>query len=435
VSPISGATNMRTLITDRTLRGLKPAPAGKRTVIWDSAVPGLCVRVTDKGAASFSVMRRVKGSASPVRRVLGIGWTVPFPAGQPLPYSLALAREDARVMVLKMAKGIDPKEEEAAKRREEASKQANTFAAVAETFIAKHVSKLRSGKLVEAGIRRELIKRWGDRPVTEITQQDVVEMIEAIADSGRPYAAHRASAYASKLFTWAMARPLYGIKVSPRTGVHTTELAGKKAERKRVLADVEVAALWRAVNGLDYPAAPFVRLLLLTGQRLREVADMAWQEIDLENGLWTIPPERMKGDAAHEVLLARMAVEILKALPRWSGPYVFSSSAGEKPIGGFSSLKAKIDRALPDMAPWRFHDLRRTMRTGLGGLPIPTKVTELCIADAQTGLHKVYDQHGYRDEKRRAFTLWAERLHVIVNGTGEGNIVPIRLEIVAGSKI
>jgi HNH endonuclease len=46
----------KTLITDRFLRGLKPAPAGTRTVVWDTAVPGFCVRVTDKGAASFSVI-------------------------------------------------------------------------------------------------------------------------------------------------------------------------------------------------------------------------------------------------------------------------------------------------------------------------------------------------------------------------------------------
>jgi hypothetical protein len=87
---------MKTLITDRTLRGLKPAPDGTRTVVWDSVVPGLCVRITDKGTASFSVMRRVKGHKQPVRRMLGIAWTVPFPASHPLPYPLSTAREDAR---------------------------------------------------------------------------------------------------------------------------------------------------------------------------------------------------------------------------------------------------------------------------------------------------------------------------------------------------
>ena len=122
---------MKTLITDRTLRGLKPAPAGKRSVIWDTAVPGLCVRVTDKRAASFNVMRRVKGESAPVRRMLGIAWAVPFPASQPLPYPLATAREDARAMVLDMSRGIDPKAKLATKQREDATRQANSFASVA----------------------------------------------------------------------------------------------------------------------------------------------------------------------------------------------------------------------------------------------------------------------------------------------------------------
>jgi len=130
---------MKTLITDRTLRGLKPAPAGKRTVLWDTAVPGLCVRVTDKGAASFNVMRRVKGESAPVRRMLGIAWTVPFPASQPLPYPLTTAREDARSMILDMSRGIDPKAKREAVREAEAQSARETFAAVAKEFLADHV--------------------------------------------------------------------------------------------------------------------------------------------------------------------------------------------------------------------------------------------------------------------------------------------------------
>ncbi|MGO9238912.1 MAG: tyrosine-type recombinase/integrase [Methylocella sp.] len=416
---------MKTLITDRTLRGLRPAPAGKRTVVWDTAVPGLCVRVTDKGAASFNVMRRVKGDAAPIRRALGITWTVPFPAGQPLPYPLATAREDARAMVLDMSRGIDPKQKQATQKREQAATRANSFASVAEKFIVKHVSKLRTSVDVEAAIRRELIAQWSDRPITEITRRDVVELVEGIADSGRPYAAHKAFAYASKLFAWAAAQHIYGLETSPCTGIKTGDLAGKKEPRQRVLSDAEIRTLWQATAGIDYPAAPFVRLLLLTGQRLREVAEMTWQELDLEKALWTIPPERMKGDAAHEVPLAPMAVEILKSLPRFIGPFVFTTTGGDRPISGFSKMKSRIDSALSDVAPWRFHDLRRTMRTGLGGLPVPNNVAELCIAHAQPGLHKVYDQHSYREEKRRAFELWAARVREIVEPGAPSNVISI----------
>jgi len=82
------------------------------------------------------------------------------------------------------------------------------------------------------------------------------------------------------------------------------------------------------------PTAPFVRLLILTGQRLREVAEMTWNEVDLDKGLWTIPLERMKGEAAHEVPLAPAAVEVLRGMPRWSGEYVFSTTGGKRPISG-----------------------------------------------------------------------------------------------------
>src|ERR1019366_9458321 len=105
---------MAQLLTDRTLRGLKPAHSGKRTVIWDSAVPSLCVRVTDTGAISFNVMRRLRGRI--IRRLIGISSQVPFPAAQQLPYSLANARDDARAAILEISRGIDPKKRKEAER-------------------------------------------------------------------------------------------------------------------------------------------------------------------------------------------------------------------------------------------------------------------------------------------------------------------------------
>jgi integrase len=325
-------------------------------------------------------------------------------------------------------RGIDPKEKKAAERRAEAQCRANSFASVAEEFITRHIRKLERPIEAEAAIRRELISRWGDRPVTEITRRDVVRMLEEIADGGRPYAAHKAFNYASKFFNWVIGRDLYGIEVSPCAGVKTSEIVGRKEPRQRVLNDAEIRALWQATEGLGYPAAPFVRLLLLTGQRLREVAEAQWQEFDLDKAaLWTIPPERMKGDAAHEVPLPPAAVEILKSLPRWTGPFVFSTTGGARPISGFSKLKLKIDAAIAEpIAPWRFHDLRRTFRTGLSALPIPSNVCELCIAHAQPGLHQVYDRHSYRDEKRRAFELWAARVAEIVAPSEPGNVVKLR---------
>ena len=61
------------------------------------------------------------------------------------------------------------------------------------------------------------------------------------------------------------------------------------------------------------------------------------------------------------------------------------------------------------------HDLRRTMRTRLSALPIEDRVREAMIAHAAPGLHQVYDQHRYLDEKRRGFELWEQRLAEILH--------------------
>ena len=198
------------------------------------------------------------------------------------------------------------------------------------------------------------------------------------------------------------------------------KVIGAKEPRTRILTDDELRALWR--SSVDYPLGPFVRLLILTGQRKSEVAEARWPEFDLAKGLWTIPHERMKAGAAHVVPLVADELDVLEALPRFThGDYLFTTTFGAKPINGFSKAKARIDAAMSSelsggkrLAPWVLHDIRRTMRTHLSALPVPDLVRELVIGHTKPGLHKVYDQHAYLDEKREALTLWAERLRRIV---------------------
>ena len=61
---------MKITLTDKALKAIKPAPAGKRIVLWDSGLSGFGLRVTDRGALSFHVMRRLPGKATPVRVAL-----------------------------------------------------------------------------------------------------------------------------------------------------------------------------------------------------------------------------------------------------------------------------------------------------------------------------------------------------------------------------
>jgi integrase len=81
-----------------------------------------------------------------------------------------------------------------------------------------------------------------------------------------------------------------------------------------------------------------VRLLLLTAQRRAEVGKMAWNELDLDNGTWSLPSGRTKNGKAHLVHLAPLAVEILRAIPR-EGALVFSGR-------DYSHSKRRLDAAI-----------------------------------------------------------------------------------------
>jgi integrase len=350
-------------------------------------------------------MRRLQGQL--IRHKVGV-----YPA-----ISLAAAREAARDANLEIERGIDPRARQRTFALQEERRRESTVGAVAADFAALHLAKLRSGAETKVSIEREFVSRWGDRPIGEVEDADVVRMVNDILRSGRPAAASKMLGHARKFFGWAAARKIYGLRRSPVAELLASELLGRKVERDRVLSASELRALWNVTSSANfvYPLGLLVHFLLTTGQRLREVAEAAWSEMDLEAAVWTIPGARYKTGAAHEVPLSTLAVEILRSIPRFQGPYIFTTTDGARPVSGFSKFKDRLDIALgDDIPPWVFHDLRRTMRTRLSSLPIPHNVAELVIGHRQKTLHRTYDRHAYRLEKAGALELWAEELRSIV---------------------
>jgi integrase len=409
-------------LTDRFLKALKPAPAGKTYDVRDTVVPGFRVRVSETGRCTFILLTRFPGSSNPTRRAIGEYGAM----------TLAQARETAQDWHRLIARGIDPQFEQERQRQAALRQQENTFAFICEEYIKRHVRKTRKAAEVESDLRREFIPILGGRPITDITQHDVVAIIDEVVDRGTPYQAHNLLGHIRTMYNWAIARGVYGIERSPCDRLKPAAVIGKKLARQRILNDNEIRAFWNSTEALGYPYGPLLRLLLITGQRKSEVGEARWSEFDLGKRLWTIPAARMKADAAHVVPLSGEAIKILEGLPRFHhGDHLFSTTFGAKAVDGFAKAKHKIDdemlkhlRAAPP-APWVFHDIRRTMRTGLSALPIPDLVRELVIAHTKPGLHKVYDQFAYVDEKRDALDRWAARLRDIV-APPPGNVVSLR---------
>jgi integrase len=245
--------------------------------------------------------------------------------------------------------------------------------------------------------------------------------------------ANRVLSAVRKLFNWCVARDV--LQISPCTLV--TPPAPERS-RDRILSDDELRMVWSAVEKEGWPFGPLVKLLILTGQRLAEVGSMRWDEVDLENRLWTLPAERVKNDQRHEVPLSDAVVVIITALPRikTTKGFVFTTRR-DAAVSGFSRAKDRLDIAIAGALPagsaqlehWTFHDLRRTMASGMARLGIQLPVIEKVINHTSgtfRGVVGVYQRHSFSDEKRKALDAWASFVTGLINETPRGNVVNLR---------
>jgi integrase len=193
-------------------------------------------------------------------------------------------------------------------------------------------------------------------------------------------------------------------------------MPGSETARDRILTDDELAAVWRATTELNIYFASIVKLLILTGQRRTEVADMEWRELDLPAKLWKLPRGRVKNDSGHEVPLSAQSLAVIEAVPRIAAiPFVFTSRGG-KPVSGFWKVKMEIDEA-SKVEGWTFHDLRRTAASGMARLGVSLPVIEKILNHSSgsfRGVVGVYQRHSFADEKRAALDLWGAHVARLV---------------------
>jgi len=119
-------------------------------------------------------------------------------------------------------------------------------------------------------------------------------------------------------------------------------------------------------------------------------------------------------------------------MPRFSGPFTFSTTYGKRPISGFGKIKAALDRRIAKlngdqpMAPWRLHDLRRSARTNWSAISsISPLVAELLLGHRQRGIAAVYDRHSYQLEQKAALEAWSQRLISIVSPAHDADNVVV----------
>ena len=420
-------------LKDTSVRSIKPAAPGERRLVYDSVVPNFAVRVTPRGHKSYVLITRFPGK-HPTPRLLGRVGVI----------SLAQARDKARAWLSMLSRGIDPAVEAERERQAAARKQACTFAAVVEDFVTDKLSGERRGRETERDIRKVLLSKWKSRPITDISDLDILMLINQKKKTA-PAMARNLLGIARRLFQWAIDQRVYGLTISPCQGLKPAKIVGEKPVGQRTLSDDELFALWRAARRMGYPFGAAYQVLCFTALRLNEAVAASWPEFDLKNRLWVVPAARMKGRDTkakpHAVPITDDLFAILESLPRFrGGDFVFTTTHGKKPCSISNKVKRHIDarmlrtlRALArqrgddpakvELAPWVNHDIRRSIRSRLSRLKIAEEVREAVLAHARPGIKGVYDVYDYAVEKREALELWAARLRAIVEPSPDDNKV------------
>jgi len=447
---------MKTALTDRAIKAMRAgAQAYDR---HDAVVPGLALNVRPSGLKRFVVLTRFPGAKHPTRRALGAYGAL----------SLEAARSKARQWLELIDRGIDPAAQVEQERRARERERQTTFGAVVEDYMAREVYGLnpdrprkRSAAKMANALRDVLVPLFGDRPITQLTADDIMPPIELIGRMGsdrallklgarrklrRPGRKSRPSPeQARALFTfvemvcnWAIDHGGYGLDRNPLERVSKTRRLGASVRRDHTLNDEELAALTLAIERLPAPHRHAYQVLLHSGLRLNEAVGGRWPEI--EGDVWTIPAERMKGKNSgqgqaqeHLVPITPALREIFASVPRGErGDFIFSTKGGAAPIAtGGSRIKAILDdemlailrqraaargedSAKIELRPWRNHDVRRTCRSTLARLRIDPDTAEAVLAHRRTGVKGIYDRWHRFPEKREALMAWSKFLAELI---------------------
>jgi hypothetical protein len=99
---------------------------------------------------------------------------------------------------------------------------------------------------------------------------------------------------------------------------------------------------------------------------------------------------------------------------------------GEGGFFSWSKSKVALDAAAKLTEEWTLHDIRRTVRTGLGRLGVAPHVAEAVLNHLPAKLIRTYDRNTYEPEKRAALDAWANHIRVAIAQASGANVTTLK---------
>jgi len=383
---------------DRAYVASRPAIEGQH---WDGEVRGFVYqqrKAADGSMLKSFVLRYRFGGQD---RKLKLGDASELNADQ--------ARKLAAKYRVQILSGTDPQAAKKADRLEAAKPR---FGEAVEQYLAAKATEVRPATLRTmklylcgtsyfAGLHR--------KPIDSVTGPDIQSRLDQISTEISAASAGQARANLNSFFMWAMRRS-FGCEENPCLKTVPPKV---EEEQARALSADELRQVWLACDNSDYGRV--VRLLVLLGCRREEIGGLRWSEIDLDKAILTIPGARTKNGEDLILPLPAPAMQIINSIPRQVGRDFLFGAAGFK---GWDRSKKSLLKVTGAMAPWRLHDLRHTVLTGMNDIGVDPHVADACLnhLSNRQAIERRYNHSDYRAQKAQALARWADHIESIVTG-------------------
>ncbi|HEY1472934.1 MAG TPA: integrase arm-type DNA-binding domain-containing protein [Pseudolabrys sp.] len=366
---------------------------------------GLYLRVTKSGAKSWAFRYMLDRRS----REMGLGATHAV--------GLAEARQKAADARSLCARGVDPLTSKNAAEAEKRLKQAIeiTFKDCADKYIAAHEKSWRNEKhraQWRATLATYTYPIIGELPVALVDTALVTKIIEPLW-STKTETASRLRGRIETVLNWAKARGYREGDNPARWRGHLDNLLPAqskvaKVEHHAALSYEELSAFMADLQVQDGVAARALEFTILTAARTSETIGAKWTEIDLEQGVWTVPAARMKAGREHRVPLSASALRVLEAM--WAGYddcFVFAGGKSDCPLSNMAMLSV-LRRMKRDNLT--VHGFRSTFRDWVAERTnFPSEVAEMALAHAVGNkVEAAYRRGDLFDRRRRIMAEWAK---------------------------
>lgn len=435
-------------LTAKELENLTPTDAGRK-LSDGNGLHGL-VRVSKGGIISVLFRWRFRHGSKYHDYTCGT-----WKKGVSLP-SIRKQRDAAAAI---LATGKNPNEERKLTKEQAAAEQKaelakieahkaalRTFsAALSDWYESKEIRDRKDGgEYLKRAIAKDFLPKLKSVALTDITKTMVADILHDIAKRA-PVMANRLHAGLNQFFGYCCDEREW-ITKNPLDGTKRAKIGGKEEPRERTLCDPinpekhelkELREAMTAAKLMDSTKAA-LWIMLGTACRIGEITQARWADVDLKQGLWTIPPENSKNGKAHTVNISPFALQHFKTLHEISGnesewvlPASKRNKKGDIPVCVKSINKQINDRQRETPMKgrskligtlrlsgghWTPHDLRRTAATIMGHCGVLSEIIERCLNHVETSkLKRTYQRQEPRQQMQEAWELLGQRLEALLS--------------------